>query len=57
VLSAHGQTDNVFKDVENTLGAPVDKNNVFFENYPFPIFRQTRQAAIQVNGQGLEPLL
>ena len=54
MLSARGQTENVFKDVENTLGAPVHKNNVFFKNHLIPIVRQTRQATIRL---GLEPLL
>jgi len=56
-LLAGRERNDVFNYVENAIGAPVNKNNVFFENYPFPIFGEPRQPTIQVNRQGFEPLL
>jgi len=41
-LATRRQTDNVFDDVEDALGAPIDENNVSFENDAFPVFGQAR---------------
>lgn len=45
-LATRRQTNNVFYDVEDALGAPIDENNVSFENDAFPVFRQAREASI-----------
>ena len=45
-LVTRRQTNNVFYDVEDALGAPIDENNVSFENDAFPVFRQAREASI-----------
>ena len=41
-LATRRQTNNVFDDVEDALGAPIDENNVSFENDAFPVFGQAR---------------
>ena len=41
-LATRRQTDNVFDDVEDALGAPIDENNVSFKNDAFPVFGQAR---------------
>ena len=51
------EPNHVFDDVEDALCAPVDENDISFENHPFPMFRQTRQASIQINRKRLQPFL
>ena len=55
-LTLMDKTNHIFNNVEDSLDAPVDENDISFENYALPVFRQPRQASIQIDGQRLMPI-
>src|SRR6185437_1291938 len=43
--------------VETPIGAPIDQDHIALEHHPFPIFREPRQAPVQIDRQRLQALL
>ena len=56
-LPALYQIDNIFNDIENPIGTPVDQYDVPLENRPLPVLGQARQPMVQVGGQRLQAFL